>query len=70
MPRISGRALRGDDRMISKCKRAIDVEVGNMKYKVVDLKDPYAPIHRVLAKHECVTVISPETYNALKQKAV
>ncbi len=54
--------------MISKCKRALDVEVGNVKYKVVDPKDPCAPIQRVLAKHEDAKVISPETYKVLKQK--
>ena len=55
--------------MISKCKRALDVEMGGVKYKVVDPKDPCAPIHRVLARHEESKVISPETYEALKQKA-
>jgi hypothetical protein len=54
--------------MISKCKRALDVEVGGLKYKVVNPKDPCAPIHRVLARHEGIKVISPETYDVLKRK--
>ena len=56
--------------MISKCKRALDVEIGGVKYKVIDPKDLCAPIRRVLARHEGSKVISPETYKALKQKAV
>ena len=56
--------------MNSKCKLALDVEIGGVKYKVVDPKDACAPIHHVLARHEGSKVISPETYEALKQKAV
>ena len=55
---------------MGKCKRVLDVEMGGVWYKVVDSKDPCAPIHRVLAKHEGVKMISPETYDVLKQKTV
>ena len=53
--------------MISKCKRALDVEVDGVKYKVVDPKDPCEPIHRVLARHEGSKVISPEMFEILKK---
>ena len=53
--------------MITKCKRALDVEVCGVKYKVVNPKDPCAPIHRVVARHEGSKVISPETFEVLKK---
>ena len=55
------------NKISDRCKRILDVDIGGVKYKVVDPKDPCAPIHRVLARHEGSKVISPETYEALKK---
>ena len=52
-----------------KCKRPLDVNMGGVKYKVVDPKDPCASIHRVLARREGSKVISPETYEVLKKES-
>ena len=53
---------------MGKCKRALEVEIEGVQYKVVDPKDPCAPIHRVLARHDGSKVISPETYEALENQ--
>ena len=52
---------------MGKCKRALEVEIEGVQYKVVDSKDHCAPIHRVLARREGSKVISLETYEALKK---
>ena len=49
-----------------KCKRPLDVEIDGVKYKVVN-QDACAPIHHVLARYEGSKVISPETYEVLKE---
>ena len=53
--------------MKGKCKRALDVEIDGVQYKVVDRKDPCAPIHRVLARHTDLKFIIPKEYEALKR---
>jgi hypothetical protein len=54
--------------MTIKCKRALNVKIDGVNYKVVDPKNPCAPINRVLARHEGSKVISPETYEKMKLK--
>jgi hypothetical protein len=53
---------------MKKCEIARNVEMHGKKYKVVNPKDACAAINRVLARHEGLTVITPDEYKTLLNK--
>lgn len=53
---------------MKKCEIARNVEINGKIFKVVKPEDACAAINRVLARHEGLTVITPEEYNILVNK--